>query len=83
MMLLDFEVESARPLVPMADAGARDRDPRRRPERRALGAMKTQWYAAILNVGDVLALKELLVYGDGDELPLVSAGPNLIENKRS
>lgn len=81
MMLLDFEVERARPLVPLA--GVRDRDPRRRSERLALGAMKTQWYAAIFNVGEVLALKELLVYDDSNDLRLVIAGPNLIENTGS
>ena len=48
----------------------------------ALGAMKARWYAAmwyaaIWKAGAVLAVKELLDFDDGKELPLL-AGPSLI-----
>lgn len=52
----------------------------------ALGAMKarwyvTMWYAAIWKAGAVLALKELLDCDDGKELPLLVAGPSLIDTQ--
>ena len=67
MMLLDFEVEGDRPLVPIArPCVIETRGAAPEPPGRALGAMKARWYAAIWKVGEVLALKELLEFDDNN-----------------